>query len=120
MRSLFLPAIWLSVTLAVVRPVTAGALKEGALVGGNGAATAAMSPGYHIGAGDVLGVMVWKEPDASVSSAQVRSDGVITLPFVRELHVDGLTIGEAETLITQKLSKYVRDPDVAVLVKEVN
>ena len=32
---------------------------------------------YEIGAGDILGIDVWKEPDASVKSVVVRTDGKI-------------------------------------------
>jgi polysaccharide biosynthesis/export protein len=121
MRSLFISALCMSATLAIVRPLSAGAVKEDLRLAEHAASGAiTVSRGYRIGAGDVLQVIVWKEPDASAASIQVRSDGVITLPFVRELQVDHLTISEAEALITQKLSNYVRDPDVTVLVKEVN
>ncbi|HOL73690.1 MAG TPA: polysaccharide biosynthesis/export family protein [Bryobacteraceae bacterium] len=75
---------------------------------------------YRIGPGDVLQIMVWKEPDASVPSIQVRSDGYITVPFVKELHVVGLTPSEVETLVTQRLSRFLRNPEVSVLVRETN
>ncbi|MGE5570824.1 MAG: polysaccharide biosynthesis/export family protein [Rhodospirillales bacterium] len=75
---------------------------------------------YRIGAGDVLQILVWKEPDASVPSIQVRSDGNITVPFVKELHVEGLTPSEVEALVTERLSRFLRNPEVSVLVRETN
>lgn len=75
---------------------------------------------YRIGAGDVLQIMVWKEPDASVPSIQVRSDGNITVPFVKELRVEGLTPSEVESLVTERLSRFLRNPEVSVLVRETN
>ncbi len=80
----------------------------------------AAAPVYRIGAGDVLQIVVWKEPDASVSSIQVRSDGNITVPFVKELHVEGMTPSEVESLVTQRLARFLRNPEVSVLVRETN
>jgi len=75
---------------------------------------------YVIGAGDVLQIDVWKEPEASVASIAVRSDGVITVPLLRELPVAGMTTGELEKLLTEKYSKLIRDANVSVIVKEIH
>ena len=80
----------------------------------------AAAPPYRIGAGDVLQIMVWREADASVPSVQVRSDGNITLPFVKELHVEGMMPSEVESLVTQRLARFLRNPEVSVLVRETN
>ena len=42
---------------------------------------------YRIGSGDVLGVEVWKEPDALNPSMAVRPDGRISLPMLGEVNV---------------------------------
>lgn len=91
-------------------------------------ADAAESPGpgagvptvYRIGAGDVLEITVWKEPDASVPQVVVRSDGKISMPLIKEVYVVGLTPKELEKQLTRKLSDYIHDPDVTVVVKEVH
>jgi polysaccharide export outer membrane protein len=75
---------------------------------------------YRIRPGDVLQITVWKEPDASVPDAAVRPDGKITVPLAKELWVDGLTPGEIEKLITDKLSPFIRDVDVSVIVKQAH
>jgi polysaccharide export outer membrane protein len=76
--------------------------------------------GYHIGAGDVLQISVWKEPEASVGSAVVRPDGKIGLPLLKEVDVLGLTPTEAEQLITSRLSKLIPAADVTVVVTGIN
>jgi len=38
--------------------------------------------GYRIGSGDVLQLVVWKEPEASVASVLVRADGKISVPLL--------------------------------------
>ena len=59
---------------------------------------------YKIGAGDVLEINVWKEPDASVRGVVVRPDGKITMPLIKEVDVVGLTPVQLEKLITDGLS----------------
>lgn len=75
---------------------------------------------YEIGAGDVLHISVWKEPDVSVQSAVVRPDGKISMPLLKEILVQGMTVIEAERLITQELAKFVTAPDVTVVIAAIN
>lgn len=78
------------------------------------------SDDYRIGAGDVLQIMVWREPDASVPSAVVRPDGDIAMPLLKEVKVVGLTPKEAQRVITARLSKFIHDADVTVVVTAIN
>lgn len=75
---------------------------------------------YHIGAGDVLQISVWKEPEASVGSTVVRPDGKIGLPLLKEVEVVGLTPRQAEKIITDRLAKYIPAADVTVVVSAIN
>jgi polysaccharide biosynthesis/export protein len=90
---------------------------------GNGVETKAVQPneepGYVIGAQDVLDISVWKEPDVT-RTVPVRPDGKISLPLVKDIQAAGLTPMQLESLITQKLQKFVTDPQVSVIVKEIN
>ena len=74
---------------------------------------------YQIGAGDLLHIEVWKEPEAS-SSVVVRPDGKISMPLLKEVQVLGLTPTQAEKVITEGLSKTITDPDVTVVVTGIN
>ncbi|HEY1207433.1 MAG: polysaccharide biosynthesis/export family protein [Bryobacteraceae bacterium] len=75
---------------------------------------------YRIGPGDVLGIEVWKEPDASIASAPVRPDGKLSLPMVGEVEATGLTPTGLEVLLTTRYREYIRDTHVTVVVKEIN
>ncbi len=55
-----------------------------------------------IGAGDVLGVHVWREPTLS-GAVKVRPDGYVTLPLVNEVPVVGLTTGRSVALYRTNL-----------------
>jgi polysaccharide export outer membrane protein len=90
-------------------------LKKGAAA--NRSTTA--PPEYKIGPGDVLQIAVFKEPDASVPDATVRSDGKISMPFLGEVEVQGMTPLAVEKTLTQKLLPFIKDPEVSVVVKSV-
>jgi polysaccharide export outer membrane protein len=72
---------------------------------------------YVFGAGDVLDVRVWKNPELSAEAA-VRPDGQITLPLVGDVVADGLTSEELTKVIREKLSEYITNPDVFVGLKQ--
>jgi polysaccharide biosynthesis/export protein len=82
--------------------------------------TTDLPEGYRIGPGDVLQVSVFREPDASVPSAAVRSDGKISVPLIKEVEVIGLTATEAERRIAERLSQFIHGPEVTVIVSQIN
>ena len=73
---------------------------------------------YHIGPGDVIVVSVWREPEAS-SIVVIRPDGKISLPLVNDLSVDGKTPMEVQKIVSEKLSPFIKSPNVTVTVKEI-
>ena len=70
---------------------------------------------YVIGAGDNLNIIVWRNPELSLS-VPVRPDGKVAAPLVDELVAQGKTPPELARDIEKKLSTYVRDPVVTVIV----
>jgi len=64
---------------------------------------------------DTLDINVFKVPDLSAKALKVENSGSISLPLVGSVRVGGLSIGQAERLITQKLSQYMQDPKVSVV-----
>ncbi len=101
---------------------------------------------YRVGAGDVLFIIVWDHPELStpVSSLQssaavtgsltgamstgtlaanqnaagtlVSPDGSIFFPYAGSLRVRGLTTEQIRKILTRRLSKYIRSPQVSVRV----
>ena len=78
-----------------------------------------MGADYRVGMGDVLKVEVWKEPELN-HSLSVRPDGKISLPLVNDILVEGKTPTEIRLAITEVLAAYIREPNVAVIVEEIN
>jgi polysaccharide biosynthesis/export protein len=74
---------------------------------------------YQIGPGDMLGIVLWKEPALS-GSVKVRPDGYVTLPLVNEIQVAGLTTGELRKLLEEKYKHFVADPFVSIRIESIS
>ena len=70
---------------------------------------------YLIGAGDVLNIFVWRNPEVS-GSFVVRPDGMITTSLVEDIAVSGKTPTALAREIETTLATYLRDPVVTVTV----
>ncbi len=77
-------------------------------------------PQYIIGPGDVLEISLWEGTEEKKHTVTVRPDGNISISFLEDLKVAGLTAIEVDQLITQRLTRFVKHPRVDVLVKEYN
>jgi polysaccharide export outer membrane protein len=75
--------------------------------------------GYLIGAEDVLAVNVWKEPEIT-RTVPVRPDGKISLPLLNDVQAAGLTPMQLSAELTNRLKKYLADPQVTVIVAQIN
>jgi polysaccharide export outer membrane protein len=89
---------------------------------------------YLIGAGDVLNIMVWDHPELTIAAAgslatdagslspvgngfNVSPQGFIQFPYVGKLKLGGLTEYEARDLLSQRLAKTIKDPQVTVRIQ---
>jgi polysaccharide export outer membrane protein len=77
----------------------------------------AASPDYEylIGPLDTVNIIVWRNPELSLS-VPVRPDGRITTPLVDDLPALGKTPTALSRDIEKALGKYIRDPVVTVIV----
>lgn len=76
-------------------------------------------PGYVIAPGDLLEIQVWKEPEIS-KTVPVRPDGKISVPLLNDVQAAGLSAPALTTDLTEKLKKFIADPQVTVIVTQVN
>ncbi|SDH23507.1 polysaccharide export outer membrane protein [Nitrosomonas sp. Nm132] len=70
---------------------------------------------YLIGPGDTLDIIVWRNPEISMS-IPVRPDGKITTPLVEDLPASGKTSTQLARDIEVTLSKYLQQPVVTVVI----
>ena len=82
-------------------------------------APAAMPAGYVIGPEDVLSIVFWRDKDLS-SEVIVRPDGRISLPLLNEFEAAGLTTAQLREQLVAAADRYVQDPIVSVIVKQIN
>jgi polysaccharide export outer membrane protein len=74
---------------------------------------------YLIGPEDVVEVAVWSNTDLS-RTVPVRPDGKISLPLLHDVQAGGLTPMQLRAAITDSLKRFVSDPVVSVIVREVH
>jgi polysaccharide export outer membrane protein len=70
---------------------------------------------YRIGVGDSLNINVWRNADLSIQ-VPVRPDGRISVPLAGDIDVGNKTPEAVGADITERLSKFIRDPYVTVIV----
>jgi polysaccharide biosynthesis/export protein len=92
-------------------------------------ATLAMSMGshstdYQIGPEDLVQITIYNVPDGEgratprTLSVRVSQEGKLSLPLIGEVSVSGLTLSGLEKDLATRYAKYIRDPQVGVLVTE--
>lgn len=73
---------------------------------------------YIMDVGDMVQVNVWKNPELSVSEP-IRPDGKISLPLVGDVMAAGREPEELARDIEEKLSNYVKKPNVTIILTEL-
>ena len=73
---------------------------------------------YRIGVDDQVQVAVWRNPELGIT-VPVRPDGMISVPLIGDVLAGGRTPPEVAKDIQEKLSAYVRDPQVAVILTQL-
>ena len=75
-------------------------------------------PEYKIGALDILEVTSRIGSECKVDTVLVRSDGTISYAFVDDLLVEGLTVSELDAALSERLSVFLKNPRIDIVVKE--
>ena len=73
---------------------------------------------YHVQAGDILDISVWKEEDL-LKTVLVRPDGRFSFPLVGDINATGKTIESLRRELTDRLSLFIPDLVVTVSVQEI-
>jgi len=72
---------------------------------------------YKLGVADKVHIIVFNEPDLT-GDFDVNDQGILSLPLIGQVHVAGMTLSEAQDVITKKYGTYLISPrvNVAILV----
>jgi polysaccharide export outer membrane protein len=74
------------------------------------------SANYIMGPGDTVSVFVYRAPELS-ADLPVRPDGRISLPLVPDIQVAGRTPTQLSRDVEERLKRFVREPNVTVMVR---
>ena len=120
-------ALCATVSLAQTTPAPAAAQSVTVFPDANASAPAKPAPvgpssgdaTIRLGTGDLVEVSVYDVPEMDTKT-RVSSTGDIYLPLIDYVHVDGLTVDEAESIIEKRLEQggYVKTPHVQLFVHE--
>jgi polysaccharide export outer membrane protein len=96
-----------------------GALGAQAQAGAAAAAAAAPAE-YRLGAGDIVRVVVYQNPDLTLET-RVSESGVISYPLIGNVRIGGLGVSAAEKLIADglKSGNFVKSPQVTLILMQV-
>lgn len=81
------------------------------------ALSAATDGAYRVQPGDTLDVRYRVTPEFD-SSPVVQPDGSVSLPLIGRIDISGMTTDQVAGLIRAKASERLRDPEVAVLIRD--
>jgi polysaccharide export outer membrane protein len=74
---------------------------------------------YLIGPGDILDISVWKE-EALTKLVTVLPDGKISFPLIGDIDAAGKTVASLRNELSKKIERYIPDPNLSVVVQQVN
>jgi polysaccharide export outer membrane protein len=78
------------------------------------------STDYQLGAGDVVRVTVYQNPDLTLET-RISESGVVSYPLLGSIRLGGMTVRQAEKAVADGLrnGNFVKQPQVSVLVIQV-
>ena len=72
---------------------------------------------YRLSKYDVLSVQIVGFNNAALDAVMIGPDGYAQLPYAGSLRLAGLTLDEAQDLISERMHRYLRFPELSVGVK---
>jgi polysaccharide biosynthesis/export protein len=123
MKRSLLNIVWLALIGATIAAPAGAQQAAPSAQPANGAGVAASGvatpPNYLIGPQDVLSIVFWREKDMS-ADVVVRPDGKISLPLLNEIEAGGLSPEALRAAIAKAAAKFMEEPNVTVVVKEIH
>ncbi|WP_231512115.1 polysaccharide export protein EpsE [Paucibacter sp. KBW04] len=116
-RPLGLSGLALSLSLVLAMSAAPAAAQTAAAAP---ASAATQSAEYRLGSGDVMRVTVYQNPDLTLET-RVSENGLVSYPLLGNIKVGGLSVTQAENLISEGLKKgnFVKNPQTTIVVLQV-
>jgi polysaccharide export outer membrane protein len=74
---------------------------------------------YVLGPEDILEISVWKD-ETLTKQVVIRPDGKISFPLIGEVQAAGRTANDLRQELVKKISEYMPDPVVTVILHSIN
>jgi len=75
--------------------------------------------GYRFAADDKVSIIVFGEPDLSLTTVRIATNGSVSIPLIGQVNIQGLTAAEVEKKLTLLFSKgYLKKPAITVSIVE--
>lgn len=74
---------------------------------------------YQIGPGDVLEISVWRD-ETLKRELVIPPDGFVAFPLIGDIDTADMTVSDLRKVVTERLSDYVPDATVTVMIVEIN
>ena len=88
----------------------------GSASSGGGAVGMVVGENYVLKPSDVVEVQVYQEEDLN-KTVRIEGDGSVDLPLIGKVKIAGMTVAEAQSLITELYNRdYLVDPQISLLV----
>lgn len=84
-----------------------------------GVAVQVVDAAYLVQPGDTLQVTVWKEQELQ-AEVLIRPDGGLSFPLAGDIEAAGHTVEDIRKVLQSRLTKYLPDPVVTVVVKKAD
>jgi polysaccharide biosynthesis/export protein len=81
---------------------------------------ATVAPEYRLGAGDVIRISVYQNPDLTLET-RVAETGLVSFPLLGNIRIGNLSVSQAEKLISDglKSGNFVKQPQVSIVLVQV-
>lgn len=81
--------------------------------------TVATGNDYILGPGDVLDISAWQNPSLA-KLVTILPDGKISFPLIGEVMAGGKNLAQLKGELEEKITRYIPDPTLSVIVQQVN
>ncbi len=72
---------------------------------------------YILQPGDLVEIQVFMEDDMK-RTLRIATNGAITYPLIGNIKISGYSVSEAENILSSALQKYIKNPQVSMLIQE--
>ncbi len=74
---------------------------------------------YILGAADSISINLTDTDDLD-NTYLIDQDGMIDLPFIGKVKLDGLTLNESQNILTEVIKDFYKNPDLQIKIEEFN